>query len=223
MNAASGPKAPGEKLKTPATPPSAPTPTDIADRDAFDNLVDQALIDVRASADKWRSGLAALVTLSTTALLISGPASASDLAGATRYWIVGLLVLGLIAALAGLWLALTAANGVPANATYYQIRATYGSVREFRVHVACHAAKLLGVARWVVAVGLVAFIAAMTIWWLVPPNEPKISIVTATETYCGELKSADGQVYRIRVTGESTPRSIPFSDVVNVGVVSECD
>lgn len=202
--------------------PPAPTPEDVSDRARFDKLVDDALANVRSSAEKWRTGLAALVTLATTALLISGPASAADLPAANRYLIVALLLIGLLVAVTGLWLALSAASGVPENVTYPGIRKEHPSVRAFQVHLAGKAAKLLKAARWLVALSLAAFIAGMAVWWLTPPNTPKIAVVAADGTTCGTLKSADNRVYRVQVAGEAAPRSLPFADVLNVAVVGEC-
>lgn len=209
---------------TPRTPPrpAPPTPADVADRAAYDQLVDSALADVRSSAEKWRTGLAALVTVTTTALLVSGPANASDLATPLRYLVVGALAAGLALAVIGLWLALTAASGVPTLSTYHDLRHHYLSVPQYRTHLATKAAKLLNVARWVVAASLAAFLIGMVSWWLAPTGS-RVSVVTTDETVCGQLKSGDNQTLRVSVAGESEPRSIPFADVRNVATVSGCD
>lgn len=206
----------------PPAPPPPPTAADEADRDEFARLADDAVQNVRASAEKWRNGLAALVTLSTTALLIKGPASATDLASTQRYLVVGLLAAGLLLAIAGLWLALSAASGVPTIVTYQGIRATFPSVKAFEVAMASNATRQLAWARRVVAVSLAAFLAGMVCWWLAPKATPALTVMSPAGKVCGRLDSADNHTFRVIVTGESTPRAIPFDQVTNVAVAAEC-
>jgi hypothetical protein len=207
----------------PSAPPQPPTAADEADRDQFGKFVDAATKNVQDSAEKWRTGLAALVTLSTTALLISGPTSSADLEGGARLIVVGLLATGLVAAVAGLWLALSAASGVPTIVTYAGIRAKFSSMRAFEVANASRAVRKLNWARRLVAISLVAFLAGMVCWWLAPKAEPSITVFSPAGKFCGRLESADNHVFRVLVQGESAPRDIPFDQVTNVAVVSGCE
>jgi hypothetical protein len=56
------------------------------------------------------------------------------------------------------------------------------------------------------------------------PTLIKINIagISNEASACGALISADNQVLRIRVAGESTPRSLPFSSISNIRVTSTC-
>ncbi len=206
----------------PPAPPPPPTPADEADRAEFDGLLDEAVQAVRVSADKWRTGLAALVTLATTALLVQGPTSAADLAGGFRFLVVGLLAAGLVVAIFGLWWALSAASGVPVAVSYPEIRDKYSSVKAFKVAAATDAAQQLRKALKAVAVSLGLFLGGMVCWWLAPTATPSITVVSPAGQVCGQLDSADNQAFRIVVKGESTPRHIRFDEVTNVTVVTAC-
>ena len=66
----------GAKVRLPTR---APTPDQIADRERWEAMTSASLSSVQAAAEKWRTGLAAFVTLITGGLLIKGPQAASDL------------------------------------------------------------------------------------------------------------------------------------------------
>ena len=99
-------------------PTSGPTPASTAMQAEWERLTAQNLPTVRESAGKWRDGLAALITLITAGLVVSGPENAGDLPTSWQ-WAVGLgLVGGMLAVLIGLLLALAAAAGVPTTMTF---------------------------------------------------------------------------------------------------------
>jgi len=83
---------------------------------------------VRASAEKWRTGLAALVALVTGGLLIKGPESAAELTTTWRLLLTVLAGGGIALAIYGLWRALKAAAGVPQLIQLDEIVAGHGSV-----------------------------------------------------------------------------------------------
>src|SRR5262249_53569340 len=114
-------------------PTRAPTAADIEDRDRFRKLAAGSLADVRAAAEKWRAGLAALVALVTGGLLIRGPEAASDL---TTKWRIILTILaggGIAVAIYGLWRALKAAAGLPQTQQFGEITGRYGSVVGYEI------------------------------------------------------------------------------------------
>lgn len=214
MTAAARPLPPG--------PPKPPTPGDAADRAAFDRLVDGSLASTRAAAEKWRTGLAALVTLATTALFLKGPESANDLPGPWRYVVPVLLLLGLAAAVVGLHLALRAASGTPLPASYDEIVAAYGSIRSAEVAAATKAATQLEHARQWVMLSLALFLAGLLGWWLAPSATPKVTVSTNAEVVCGELVNADSSTIRLAVDGRSGVVAVPVARVVNLTVSREC-
>ena len=162
------PQVPSVPPATPATPqalpvppkyrkPSAgPTADNVQDQTLWQQLSEQSLASTQVAAEKWRTGLAAFVTLATGGLLLKGPSAASDV---TTGWRIALTILalgGLLAAIVGLWLALRAAAGTPAKLNLTEVVAMYGGVRQFEVATALAASAQLRLARRVVAGSLPA-------------------------------------------------------------------
>ena len=75
------------KYRKPAT---APTAAQVADAERWAKLADSSLATTQAAAEKWRTGLAAFVTIVTGGLLIKGPEAAADI---ERSWLVALTLL----------------------------------------------------------------------------------------------------------------------------------
>ena len=184
-----------------------------------------SLTDTRASAEKWRTGLAALVTLVTTALLIKGPENAANIETGWRVALTLMLSAGLVLAVIGLWLALSAASGVPSTVTFDAVVQQYGSVKAFQVAEASAAARQLTHARPLIMASLGLLISGMVIWWWAPetkPDKPVIEVSTVNGTACGHITSADQAAIRLDVAGESAPRVIPFSTIRNLAVAENC-
>jgi hypothetical protein len=223
MTAAAGGDAQASRFRK---PPAAPTAADLDDRDRFNDLVTKSLPDVQASAEKWRTGLASLVTLVTGGLLIKGPESAADLTTMSRLALTVLAGGGLVFAVLGLWRALQASAGVPQTQQLRGVLAKHGSVSAFQVSQAREAAAKLRKARHSLLVGLVLLGLAVFVWWWAdkaPASPPAlVQVDTASSKVCGRLKSADGQVFRILVDGQAKEADIEFSEATNVRVVAKC-
>ncbi len=207
-------------------PPAGPTADSVHDRDRWEELTDQSLPSVQAAAEKWRTGLAAFITLVTAGLFVKGPAAASDMTTSWRAVITAFSACGLLSAIAGLWLALQAAAGTPARINLSQITAKYGGVRQFEVACALIASGRLRWARALVAIALVLLVSAAITWWWAPPLPPQppamVSIDTPSGTVCGTLDSADNHAFRVQVAGNSSPTRIPYAAARNVRVVASC-
>lgn len=204
-----------------------PTPADIAERDTFAKLAADSLADVRAAADKWRGGLAALVGLVTGGLLIKGPSAASDL---TTGWLLALSVLagaGIGTAIVGLWWALKASAGVPRLQDFDRIIEKYGNVAGYQGAQAAKATETLKRARIALMVALPLLGASVIAWWwsgTKPPSPPAYMQVdvSGVPPACGVLKSADNGHIRLQVAGEEDPRTIPLTSIANVLLKSSC-
>lgn len=201
-----------------------PTAASLADRAAFAALVDASLECTRSSAEKWRTGLAALVTLVTTALLVKGPEAANDLPAGWRIAVTALLGVGLILAVTGLWLGLSAASGVPSSVTYDDIKKSHRSVKAFQIAEATTAAHQLAKARLAVIAALILLMAGMFTWWWAPKADApaSLTVTTDTGTVCGELITADGGELRLKVADQSAPQVIPFDEVANMKQGTGC-
>ena len=227
--------APGDAAP-PSTPPSdryklprrAPTAADIDDRDRFRNLSSASLSDVRGAAEKWRNGLAALVTLITGGLLIKGPESAADIPDTWRAFITLLAAAGIGAAIIGLWYALKAAAGIPRKQDFDAIVTEYGSVLGFEVSEASRAASALRIARGALMVALPLLGAAVIVWWWAPTKAPsppayvEVERVSGGDPICGALSSGDNGHLIIKVSGAENPTTIDLTDVANLRLKAAC-
>ncbi len=207
-------------------PAAGPTPERLADRDRWQQLSRQSLESTQAAAGKWRAGLAAFVTLATGGLLLKGPSAASDVPASWRAALTVLALGGLLAAIAGLWLALQAAAGTPAKLNLATIVARYGGVRQFEVACAQAASDQLRLARLMVAGSLLLFVAAIGTWWWAPSGAPQlpglISITTSRGTVCGTLLRGDGRAFTLQLANGSGQVQVPLSAASSVQLVAAC-
>ncbi|MER7546338.1 hypothetical protein ABTW95_25365 [Spirillospora sp. NPDC127506] len=200
------------------------------DADDFAALAAESVRQVRESAERWRTGMAALVTLVTTALLLKGPEKAAELPVRWRLTLTIMLGFGLALAIAALWRALQAAAGEPGLVRAADIRARYVTIAAFRVAQAQRAAVQLKHARRLLIPALSLLAAGMLAWWWAPPApaEALISIeyrppgASGTVTACGELASADAQTAVVKRSGTSRPTKIPFAQIENMRVPATC-
>lgn len=207
-------------------PPAGPTADNLQDQARWEQLSGQSLTATQAAAEKWRTGLAAFVTLATGGLLLKGPEAASDI---TTGWRIALTILalgGLLAAIAGLWLALQATAGTPAKLNLTEVVAKYGGVRQFEVATALAASRQLRLARRAIAASLLLFVAAIGTWWWAPakPAQPPalISITTPAGPVCGTLINADDRAFAVQQASTPGQTRIPFSTTINVQIVASC-
>ncbi|MEU6224520.1 hypothetical protein [Streptomyces sp. NPDC047042] len=210
-------------------PDRPPTPSDLTERAEFERLIDDSLPRVQDSAEKWRNGLAAFITLVTTGFVIKGRDVVGDMPVGWGIAITTLVALGLAASVIGLWQALAAqAGGRWLTLTLADVHERYGSVRALRVAAARRAGARLDVARAAVAVGLVCLLAGVGLTWWAPAPTPAASppsylkVEHGSTTTCGVLRSADGGMLRLTVTGRHIAAVIPMAQVSNLSVVAAC-
>jgi hypothetical protein len=222
------PAGPGTAATSPA--PSAavrPRPVSAADREAFDALAKEALPAVRSMAAAWRTGLAALITLVTTGIILKGRTDTTSLALPWRIAVTVAVGAGLALAVAGLWHALAAEAGARARLhTLDDIRARHASVQAYQVGQAAAAGRRLQTARIVVAAAIGLLLAGILLTWWAPaaPASPPayLKVTYPGGTVCGTLQSADGGVLRLTVAGAHQPAAIPLTTVTNLAVISTC-
>jgi hypothetical protein len=207
-------------------PQAGPTPESVQDRARWQQLSEQSLPATQAAAEKWRTGLAAFVTLATGGLLLKGPEAASNVSVGWRIALTILALGGLLAAIAGLWLALQAAAGTPAKVNLTQVVARYGGVRQFEVACAGTASARLRAARPVVAGALLCFVAAIGTWWWAPPPQAQppalISIITPGGVVCGTLVQAGHGAYSVQPPNSSGLVHVTSGQATNVQIVVSC-
>jgi len=209
-------------------PDRPPTPFDLTERAEFERLVDDSLPGVRDSAENWRNGLAAFITLMTTGFVIKGRDVVGNVPVGWRIAITALVALGLAFSVIGLWQALAAHAGNRwLTVTLADIHERYGSVRAFQVATARNAAARLDTARAAVAAGLLCLLVGVGLtWWApaaasIPPAYLRVE--QGPTTTCGVLQSADEGMLRLAVVGANSPAVIPLARVSNLSVVTACD
>ena len=212
------PSVPGEP------PPDAPSAIAVDNLRLWKELVDASAANVVASAEKWRLGLAALITLLTGGLVIAGPDF--DHRDST-YWAIasGLMVAGLTCAGIGFLIALIVAAGRPARSNLLAIENQYGSVRIWLLQRAITQVKAILAVEILAGATLLLIVGGSAVWLLSPAPEasPVTEIDLAGDTVCGKLQSADGQTFVIKADGESAVRRIPFENVTNIRTLDACE
>jgi len=204
-----------------------PRPVSTQDREAFDALAREALPTVQKMAAAWRTGLAGLITLVTTGIVVTGRTTATSL---TIPWLVGVTVAvggGLGLAIVGLWQALAAEVGAGTTMQSLEtIRSGHGSVRAWKVGQAAVAARRLHKAKTLVGVALGLLLGGVLATWWAPParQDPPayLEVVRSDGAVCGVLTSADDATLRVRVAGTHDLVSIPFASITNLTLTSEC-
>jgi hypothetical protein len=188
--------------------------------------VKASLASVRSSAEKWRNGLSALVTLVTTGVLLTGPSVTADLTTGWRSCLTALAGSGLAVAVYGLAQCLAVEAGAPGRITYDRIASTYGTLAAFDVHLAGEASDRLRRGRRAGVAALVLLgVAAMASWWAeTKPEEPTpvVAVETGDDLVCGTLASADDGEVAVDVEGEKDPHVIPYDDIDNFRVDLAC-
>ena len=208
-------------------PQSPPEPVSEAEREAFAALVAESLPAVRASAQTWRTGLTALITLITAAVVIQGQRATAELSPGWRLAVTLLIGGGLAACAAGLWQVLGAEAGSRTTAlTLSDIHQRHGSVAAYQAALANLTGKRLHHARNFVAAALILLFAGTVATWWAPatqtPAPTYLKITHGTDTTCGVLQSAEGGRFQLTVPGAAIPVEIAISDITTVGVVSTC-
>lgn len=205
---------------------SGPTPASVAAGIEWDQLMAESLRDTRGSANRWRDGLAALVTVVTAGLVISGPANLDGIAMEWRVPTIALIIGGLLATVVGLIFALRASAGRPRAITFEEFADKYGTRSALHAVDVEFARKDLRKAQRLAIPGLFAIILGTCVWIVspVPAKTPPAfaEVSTPSEQICGALTSGDGGEIVLAVTGEKDAVHVPFAQIVNMRVVSEC-
>lgn len=208
-------------------PTSGPEPVSPGEEKAFEKLVSGSLPAVRASAQSWRNGLTAMITLVTAGAVIKGRDTTDGLDWGWRLAITLTVGGSIVVAVIGLWLALQAeAGGRPQFQTLAQIHQKHASVSAYQVALAGMVGKKLSLARSMVGVAIGLLLLGIVFTWWAPEQASGpaayLKVKTSTETFCGTLTSADGGRIMLTVEGHADPTVIPLTSVVNLSVEDTC-
>jgi len=208
-------------------PASEPTRSDLDERDRYAALTATAAATVRGSAQAWRNGLTAFITLVTTAVIFQGRDTTTGLAAGWRMAITVLIGGGLLLAALGLWQALAAEAGTsPELQTLPEIRAAHGTLDAYEVHLAVAAARRLQWGRRAVAAAITTLLTGIALtWWAPPTQAPPPAYVTITHDHtatCGNLQPSSTGSLRLTAPGTPEPVTIPLSHITGITPATSC-
>lgn len=216
---------PDQRTPVARLPGSSPSKADLDERDRFAKITAGSADAVRASAQAWRTGLTAFITLVTTGVVIQGRNSTASLPAGWRAAAIVAVGGGLVLAMIGLWQALGAEAGTrPRKETLQDIRASYGSLNAYQAHLADTAAARLqwGIRAATAAIALL--FAGIVITWVAPTAPappPALVAVHGGAVTCGTLAAAPPGELRLAVASGVTV-TIPLAQVTSVAVTSAC-
>jgi len=208
-------------------PASAPSKSDLDERDRYAKLTAGSMDIVRGSAQAWRTGLTAFITLVTTGVVIKGRDTTAGLASGWRTLVTVLIGGGLVLAVLGLWLALAAEAGTdPKKQTLQDIRAIHGTLTAYEVYLAAKAARRLQWGRRTVAGAVTLLLAGIVATWWAPAPAPSppafITVAHGHAVTCGAPQSAGAGQLRLTVHSSLSPVSIPFSQITSMALTTAC-
>ena len=208
-------------------PAKAPSTTDLDERDRYAKLTAGSIDTVRGTAQTWRTGLAAFITLVTTGVVIKGRDTTVGLTTGWRTLITVMIGGGLLLAVLGLWQALAAEAGTdPKKQTLQDIRAVHGTLTTYEVYLAAKAARRLQWGRRAVAGAVTLLLAGIAVTWWTPATAPSppgyIAVAHGHAITCGTLQPAGAGQLRLTVHGSHNPVTIPFSQITNLALTTAC-
>ena len=205
--------------------PRPPTSEEIRILEEWQKFTTSNLTRITATAGKWQTGLAGFVAVVTSVFILKGPDSFGKISSPYNWWVVGLLVLGLIAMLVGLWLAQAAAAPVQTAMTYEDFKKENTSEGAVESDIARKArTKLIG-AQWFVAIALLSFIAGIVLWVVAPQASAKTLIAVelgGDDTVCGSLVASEQGKLLVLPDGKKETRTIELADLDSALIVKEC-
>jgi hypothetical protein len=186
----------GELMPITVTPGDVPDDVDKARADMLQVWRAGELASIRAAGEKWQAGLAALLGLVTTILVIKGRESGQELATGFRVAIGLCLLVALLTAIAASLAALRAAHGLPRARAI----ADRSSVLMWDRQEAAKASRALLIAIVGTVSTLLLLAASVGLTWFAPATAQPVVKVTQTDgaTGCGELISADAKLILLK-------------------------
>lgn len=208
-------------------PAQAPSRADLEERDRYAKLTAKSMDSVRGSAQAWRNGLTAFITLVTTGVVIRGRDTTAGLAGGWRALVTVLIGGGLLLAVVGLWQALAAEAGTdPKRQTLQDIRNIHGTLAAYEVHLAAQAARRLEWGRRAVAGAVVFLLAGIAVtWWAPSAVQSPSAYITVIHRHiitCGTSQPTTTGQMRLLVPDSHHLAIIPFSEITKLVVTATC-
>ena len=208
-------------------PSRGPSASALDDIEQWSTLVASSVERATTTAEKWRTGLAAFVTVVTSVLLLKGP-DAQKIEFPWNLAVIGPLITGAGLMILGLWRALQASAPNLTTADFASVIANYGTVRAYMIGAANAVTAQLEKAKFWVAWALAAFGLGILAWWLVPTKSdaPK-PLVSVTDQYgivvsCGAFVESKNNTITLRPQGSDQAVTIPLRDANAIRVSDHC-
>jgi hypothetical protein len=165
---------------------------------------------VRGSAQAWRNGLTAFISLVTTGIVIKGRDTTAGLTIGWRILVTVLIGGGLLLAVLGLWQALTAEAGTaPKSQTLQDIRTDHGTLAAYETYLATQAARRLQWGQRAVVVAITFLLAGIIAIWWAPTTTPSAA---ASMAVTKERHIVIPDAHQLRLTVERHSGAGPSSD-----------
>lgn len=186
-----------------------------------------ALERIRKNAADWRTGLAGLLTIVTTALVFKAPEKISAYAEPLPVILTLTAVAAAIAGVLGMWLLLLAAHGDIRKVTREEI-AEKGGPEGWMQSITEKAARHFRLGRGLTALSAALVGGLIAVAWVLPesPDDPP-AFVRVTEmggepAQCGTLQVADAKGVTFKVKEERDPKTVTFDKLKSVVLVDKC-
>lgn len=194
------------------------TGDDLREMAELDTLDESELARVRAAADKWKTGLAALLGLIATVSVVKGRDSFKTLDIGTQHGIIILLGVALVAAAIAALSAMRAAYGP-------LVRKTLGAneqLRNLRLTAAEDARRDLRHARRLSVLVLLLLAAAVGItWWGEEPTPAMVKVTKNDDSVvCAPYAGANDKTVKFK--DGSNQQGIPLTEIKSVDFRQKC-
>jgi hypothetical protein len=176
---------------------------------------------VRGTAKDWASTITAVTGALSIVALIKGP---EDIGRLTKPWEIAVgvvLLVGVLLALRGIFLAAVAAQGTPSSFAYSPVRYHLHYIQQLGL-----AALGLRVSRILVVLATLALIAAVGMTWYGEEDEKEGALVYAVSkdgtVACGEVSAGGGGVLLIKESDNAQPARFAPETVLTLVPVGKC-
>jgi hypothetical protein len=193
------------------------TPEDLRELEQLDELDKGELERVRSAADKWKTGLAALLGLTATVSVVKGRDSFSSLSTTSQHVIIVILAAALVCAMVAALLAMSAAYGPLRR----QLLGT-ADLRTLRLKAAEGARRDLRLARGLTVLAVALLAAAIGITWWASEPTPAMARITKADNSSLCAKYVRSSEQAIFIGDGSAATGIPFAQVKRVAFSQSC-
>jgi hypothetical protein len=194
------------------------TAADLEQLAELDALDESELDRVRSAADKWKTGLTAMLALIATVSVVKGRDSFTTLSVQTQHRIVVIIGAALLAATVAALLAMRAAYGPMRR----ELIKPNEQLRNLRLRAAADARKDIRAARRLTVLSVVLLALAIGVTWWAKDITPAMVTITKSDdsTVCGRYAKTTGKAVLIKTGDNQT--GVPLSRIKSISFTPKC-